>query len=64
MVALSVGAAGVVEGLQGAAVGEPETAVGAEDDEGEGVAEEEFQDGADYHEEAAAEEICRSVIWS
>ena len=35
---------------KGGRVGEPESTEGSEDDEGKGVAEEELEDGADYHQ--------------
>jgi hypothetical protein len=45
----SVGAVGVVGGGQCGAEGEPVGAVGAEDDEGEGVAQDEFEEAAGEH---------------
>lgn len=48
----------IVIGLQGCTEGEPEGAKGAENDEGEGVADDPFADGANDHEEAAEEEVC------
>lgn len=52
-----IGAIGVVEGLEGSAEGEPEGTKGAEDDEGEGVADDPFTDAAENHEEATEEEV-------
>ena len=52
-----VGNRGVVVGRQRRAEGEPEGAEGAEDDEGEGVAEDELEEGAKDHEQAAEEVV-------
>ena len=52
-----VGSVGVEGGRQGGAEREPEAAEGAEDDKGEGVAEEEFEDAAQTHQEPADEVI-------
>lgn len=42
--------------------GQPERAIGTEDDVDEGVAEDPFQDGADDLEHAAEEEITPSIV--
>ena len=52
-----VGAVRVEPGHECGGEGEPEGAEGAEDDEGEGVADEEFADGAEDHEDAAEAEV-------
>jgi len=57
-----VGAVGVVKGLECGGKGEPEGAEGHEDDEREGVANYEFQEATDEHEEATEEEVCSAVV--
>lgn len=57
-----VGGSGVVIGSQGCAVGEPEGAKGAEDDEVERVAKYEVENGSDDHQEAAKEEVCAAGV--
>ena len=58
-----VGAVRVIGWRQRRPEREPVRAVGAEDDEGEGVAEHEFEEAAGEHEETAEEEVGAAVGW-